>query len=240
MTKSKLDLFIEISETDINGFGKYISIEIINKKYPSLSLGNGGSWCRRSSVEKKIKLATLKANNDINYLWNVTNDEKHHVENTFSSIIDPQGKGNAIIGLQIFGWNNVNTNRPIRKDIRYYYTKKDMKCVNCGNGNKAKLVCDHKNDLYNNQRVLNTKTQTLDDFQTLCNACNLLKRQISIKTIKNGKRYGATNDIRFKIFGIDFTEGNETLDINNPDTLNGTYWYDCIAFRKKILEILKS
>lgn len=49
-------------------------------------------------------------------------------------------------------------------------------------GSKSHLVTDHKNDLYNDIRVLNSKTQTVDDFQCLCNHCNLQKRQISKQT----------------------------------------------------------
>ena len=42
-----------------------------------------------------------------------------------------------------------------------------------------------------------------------------------------------------KVFGVDFLSGDETLDINNPDCLVGTYWYDPIAFMNGIKEKIK-
>jgi hypothetical protein len=56
------------------------------------------------------------------------------------------------------------------------------------------------------------------------------------------KRYGATNIPSLKPYGIDFIEGNETLDQSNPNAMKGTYWYDPIVFhthiQKKHLEQL--
>ena len=65
------------------------------------------------------------------------------------------------------GWNpkRVKRGRPIRDDIRK--ALKDQPCVVCGS--RSSIVLDHKNDLYNDPRVLDTATQTIDDFQPLCN-----------------------------------------------------------------------
>ena len=101
--------------------------------------------------------------------------------------------------------------RPIRDDIHKYH--KSTSCVVCGS--QSDLVTDHKNDLYNDDRVLDIKTQTKEDFQCLCNHCNLQKRQIAKKTIETGKRYGATNIPSLAVFGIDFIEGDETFDKDN-------------------------
>jgi len=143
-------------------------------------------------------------------------------------------KGNyAIEALRTNGYSDdylYGASRPIHKDILSYYKK--MSCVVCGTN--SNLVCDHKNDLYNDPRVLDIKTQTLDDFQCLCNHCNLQKREISKKTKKSGKRFGATNIPSFVIFGIDFVEGDETFDDKNINAMVGTYWYDPIEFIKKI------
>jgi hypothetical protein len=113
--------------------------------------------------------------------------------------------------------------------------------VSCGS--KSNLVCDHKNDLYNDKRVLNTITQTIDDFQSLCNHCNLVKRQVSKDTKITKKKYGATNIPHLKEFGIDFISGVETLieTIDGKPNINamvGTFWYDPIEFMKKIKENL--
>jgi hypothetical protein len=62
----------------------------------------------------------------------------------------------------------------------------------------------------------------------------LQKRQVCIYTKKYKKRYGATNIPQLKIFGIDFIDGNESVDINDVNALKGTYWYDPIAFMEHI------
>ena len=70
--------------------------------------------------------------------------------------------------------------------------------------------------------------------KTLCNSCNLLKRQVAKDTLKNGKRYGATNIPSLAVFKTDFTHGDETFDINDPNAMVGTYWYDPIDFIKTL------
>lgn len=145
----------------------------------------------------------------------------------------------SIEALRTIGFNeNVlyGKSRPIRKDIDKYHKK--IGCVVCGS--KSDLVTDHKNDLYNDERVLNRKTQVLDDFQCLCNHCNLQKRQVAKKTKETGKRYGATNISVLKIFGIDFTSGNETYDKNDINAMVGTFWYDPIEFCKNVKKIICS
>ena len=121
--------------------------------------------------------------------------------------------------------------RPIRLDIRKFYTEKGRCCV-CGSN--SDLVCDHKNDLYNDPRVLSMDTQTLDDFQCLCNHCNLLKSSAEQKARVSGKRYGATNIPQLTIFEVDFVEGDETFDPNDINAFVGTYWYDPVEFMKKV------
>ncbi len=120
--------------------------------------------------------------------------------------------------------------RPIRKDIHEHH--KAMGCVVCGS--RSDLVTDHKNDLYNDPRVLNAKTQTIDDFQCLCNHCNLQKRQIAKVTRELGKRIGATTIPSLAVFGVDFIEGDESFDGTKVDAMVGTYWYDPVEFMKTI------
>jgi hypothetical protein len=144
-----------------------------------------------------------------------------------------------IIALRTNGINNtVKQNRPISKAIREHF--KNAACVNCGLeaiGKEKQFVIDHKNDLYNDPRVLNTKTQLISDFQKLCNRCNLIKREICKKTRETGKRIGATKIVNVAEFGIDFIKGDETFNPNDINAMVGTYWYDPIEFRKKALEI---
>lgn len=115
--------------------------------------------------------------------------------------------------------------RPIRSDIKKYY--KQLPCIICGTSN---TVCDHKNDLYNDPRVLETQTQTINDFQPLCNNCNLRKRAVSLKRDKEQKRQPPPPVILTLNDGIQFTQGDETYDPNDPNALVGTYWYDPIQF----------
>jgi hypothetical protein len=176
----------------------------------------------------------MKINGTINYLWDPTDDEKKNVITDFNTNCKIEKNGYYIQYLKIFGIKAADNNRSIRKDIKEYYRKQPC----CACGRTSELVCDHKNDLYNDTRVLNTKTQTLEDFQSLCNSCNLLKRQVAKDTIRTGKRYPAGNIPAMKVFGIDFTVGDETLDINDINAMVGTYWYDPIDFNKKIIEIL--
>ena len=147
-------------------------------------------------------------------------------------IWEKEGK-RKITALRTNGFNDnplAGKSRPIRSDIDKYH--KLMGCVVCGSN--SELVTDHKNDLYNDPRVLNSKTQNIDDFQCLCNHCNLQKRQISKKTKELGKRFGATNIPGLKVFGIDFIKGDESFNKNDINAMVGTYWYDIIAFNKYI------
>ena len=103
-------------------------------------------------------------------------------------------------------------------------------------GSRSDLVTDHKNDLYNDPRVLCAETQTIEDFQCLCNHCNLRKRQISKKTLETGRRYGATNIPQFAVLGVDFTSGSESFDINDKNAMVGTYWYDPVQFLRDVMK----
>ena len=144
----------------------------------------------------------------------------------------------SITALRTIGFSDdhlYGATRPIRKDIHEHHKK--MGCVVCGS--HSDLVTDHKNDLYNDPRVLDAKTQTIDDFQCLCNHCNLQKRQVSKKTKEIGKRIGATTIPSYAVFGIDFVEGDETFDEKDINAMVGTYWYDPVEFAKKIREKLK-
>jgi hypothetical protein len=150
-----------------------------------------------------------------------------------------RGKHRKVIALRMIGFSDdvlYGANRPIRSDIKKHYMEKG--CVVCGSN--SDLVTDHKNDSYNDQRVLNTKTQTIDDFQCLCNHCNLQKRQIAKKTKETGKRIGATKIPQLYVFGIDFIEGDDTYDETAINPMKGTYWHDPIAFMNFLMNYSKS
>ena len=121
---------------------------------------------------------------------------------------------------------NLLKNRPIGTPVRDYW--KNSSCISCGS-NKD-MVVDHKDDLYNNARVHNVKTQRPDDFQPLCNACNLIKRAVCTKTKEQNKRQSAP--FVYTSLGLPaFIEGDDTFDPNGLG-MRGTYWYDIKAYRE--------
>jgi hypothetical protein len=149
-------------------------------------------------------------------------------------IWEKQGK-DKIKALRTTGFSDKHlygAQRPIHNEIDKFY--KSQCCVVCGSS--SDLVTDHKNDLYNDTRVLDRKTQKKEDFQCLCNHCNLQKRQVSKYTKEQGKRYGATNILSFACYGIDFISGDESFDPNDVNAMVGTYWYDPVEFVKVALE----
>jgi hypothetical protein len=200
----------ELFKPDEDGISEWITREEIQKD-GRLSFGNDGH--ARHGIFWR----------DDRYIW-----EKKTKNNK------PTTK---ILALRTFGINKENVlskNRSIRKDIQEYH-KSYPKCVVCGCKEMACL--DHKNDLYNDPRVLNPETQHINDFQNLCNHCNLQKREIAKKTRETGKRYGATNIPSLKIYNVDFIEGDETYDKNDKNAMVGTYWYDPIRFHYMINEM---
>ena len=206
---SEIDKAFVLNENNIS---KWVTKDEIKSNFPNLDWGNNG--VTRNGLLYK----------DDRYNWE------------FKRLND--NKNGKILAIRINGLNErtiSNKNHPIsdriHKEIR---DNKDSACVVCGS--KSDLVTDHKNDLYNDPRVLSIKTQTLDDFQCLCNHCNLQKRQVSKKTRETKKRYGATNIPQLKVFGIDFISGDENYDPEDPNAMVGTYWYDPSAFTSYILQ----
>lgn len=114
----------------------------------------------------------------------------------------------------------------IRPDIkRIIFTKP---CANCGTRNG--IECDHKNDMFleNEPRLSDMSQQTLDDFQPLCKHCNDVKREVKARTLRENKRQPAPG------FRVEFTEGNEVFNRNDPNWWKGTYWGDVEAFKQKL------
>ncbi len=226
--QTKFDLFKKLAEyNEKTGVSRIVCVDEFTGEYATLYQKNGGlsrSW------DKTNKVIKVRTNGKIEYSWEV--DDKKEYESEISKyMIDnkfTKGKGTSIKLLKLCGFFEANKSRPIRSDIIGYY--KNRPCCVCGS--KSDLVCDHKNDLYNNPRVLDIKTQKTSDFQSLCSHCNLLKRQICKKAKETGKRYGASNIPSLACYGIDFTAGDEKLDISNINAMIGTYWYDPVAFHK--------
>ena len=133
---------------------------------------------------------------------------------------------------------NIYRQRPINKHIRDTLMRDRegyiAACVVCGS--RSELRCDHKNHLYNDPRVLNTQTQNINDFQVLCNHCNLQKRQTAVVERRTGIRYSAMNIPSIAIFGVDYIQGTETYNPEDINAMIGTYWYDPIEFIRRCME----
>ena len=63
----------------------------------------------------------------------------------------------------------------------------------CGKSENTKIEIDHKDGRKNNQRISDTKTQKLEDFQPLSKAANDAKRQICKLCKETNKRWKARN-----------------------------------------------
>jgi 5-methylcytosine-specific restriction endonuclease McrA len=139
-------------------------------------------------------------------------------------------KGKGIIGIFVHSRRTNIQKRPIRKDIHAEITRKS--CVVCG---RTDTICDHKNDLYNDERVLNTNTQCIDDFQPLCNHCNLQKRQVCKTEQQTKKMYSAKNIATYGAYPFEFPWEKIAFDKDNILCKEGTYWFDPIEFNRKII-----
>ena len=184
-----------------------------------------------SGVSNWVSRETIDANPLLN--WGRNGVARHGVYFGDKRFVWEKQGVRTITALRTIGFSEdalYGALRPIRKDIHAHH--KATGCVVCGS--HSDLVTDHKNDLYNDPRVLEATTQTIDDFQCLCNHCNLQKRQVSKTTKETGRRVGATTIPSLAIWGVDFVEGDETFDESDVNAMVGTYWYDPVEFMKKL------
>ena len=184
-------------------------------QYPKIDWGNNGIGDR--FARKLFNYTVIKKSGE----YKIYSDNDEIIDekeiNLFINTIDNSLRG--IVGIKIHSLKTKNTSRPIREDIKEHY--KTHACVVCGS--KSNLICDHKNDLYDDTRVLDMKTQKLEDFQSLCTHCNLQKRQVCKKEKETKIIYQAKNIPMMAVF-------------NPPDVTKkeDSYWYDPIMFCKKM------
>jgi hypothetical protein len=180
------------------------------------------------SAKKKFNYTVIQSSGKTKLYSENDNDTLDNSK--LEDFIDKNKKKSGIIGIFVHSKRINISNRPIREDI-----KKEIKkscCVSCGTS--SDIICDHKNDIYNNDNVLNINTQLLNDFQPLCNHCNLQKRQIFKDETKNQQIYSAKKLEKYKVYNFEFPWEKKGFDVKNPDTKKDTYWYDPIEFNKKI------
>lgn len=207
LTKNQIKID-KVFNPNENGVSKWYTIKEI--------IDGDLRWSKNGNVRHNICWQ------DIRYIWEIKRKTSK--------------KTSEVTALRTNGFSDEYLNihkRPIREDIRDFHLKTG--CVVCGSNSELRV--DHKNDLYNDPRVLSSKTQNKEDFQCLCNHCNLQKRQVCKIMKETGIRYKATNIPQLSIFGIDYIDGGEIFDIKDPKTLVGTYWYDPITFMEKLREI---
>ena len=166
-----------------NNFTKILSINEIKENYKELYWGGNGIGDRW--VNKKFNYTVIYSKKKI--MLYSENDNDIIPDNILNEFL-LNNKGNGIIGIFVHSKRKNKQNRPINKNIHKLIT--NLSCVICGTNN---TICDHKNDLYNDNRVLNIKTQLISDFQPLCNHCNLQKRQVSKIENQTNKIYSAKN-----------------------------------------------
>jgi hypothetical protein len=143
----------------------------------------------------------------------------------------PAKSGSTVYYIQFFGKAEVDLEEDLpRNDIKAVICKRP--CANCGT--HSDIQCDHKNDLKNDPRVLNKKTQELADFQALCRHCNDVKRGCKKQMLQTGMRYSATQ----LGFPMAFTRGDARLLLTDPHWYVGTYWGDCLAFKQCLNSIV--
>lgn len=192
-----------------------------NKLAPEAVKTGKSGWKTISQIEK----AGLK--------WSKNGNQRHGKFFDLKHLIwETKRNGRTVTALRTIGFDpNVKrakllAERPISQTIRKHF--KGHSCVACGS-NKS-MVIDHKNDLYNDPRVHDIKTQLISDFQPLCNKCNLKKRADCRKTKEQGKRQPAP----FQLLQVGcpaFIEGDDTFDENGLG-MKGTYWYDVQAYNE--------
>lgn len=136
----------------------------------------------------------------------------------------------STIGYRFIGFNlqEVRKTRQIRTNIRKAFD--DAPCVHCWTPNKThkKHEIDHKNGRYDDNQVLNTESQEIDHFQTLCREHNLLKRSACKKCKVNDIRFDAT----FLGYQVSVIEG--TLKYDEQLGCKGCYLYDPLEFKNRL------
>jgi hypothetical protein len=216
----KEELVIEAT----NNFTKILSTIEIKEKYSELYWGGNGVGDRWAG--KKFNYSVIYSKKKP-CLYSENNDDK--IPQEILEKFLKNNKGIGIIGIFVHSKRTNNQNRQIRKNIHKEIT--GLSCVVCGTQN---TICDHKNDLYNDERVLNLKTQLITDFQPLCNHCNLQKREICKMERQTMKLYSAKNIQRYKIYPFEFPWEKKVFDINDIYCKDGTYWFDPVEFDRKI------
>ena len=208
-----------------NNYTKILSVKEIIEQYSELYWGGNGVGDRFAN--KKFNYSVIYKTKHKLYSENDDDTIPPKLLTTFLQNNTINGAG--IIGIFVHSARTNIQTRPIRKDIHKEITS--LSCIICGT---RTTICDHKNDLYNDARVLTADTQVLTDFQPLCNHCNLQKRQVCKEEVQTERIYSAKNIQRYTIYPFEFPWEKKAFDKTDIECKTGTYWGDPIEFDKKI------
>ena len=150
---------------------------------------------------------------DRSYLGNKYHIERKHVGRSLSAIRLKEPNGNKL-----------RSKRQISNKIRKQLA--NQPCVFCGRHHN--LEVDHKDGRYDNENNASTKTQRLEDFQSLCKGCNDLKREECKRCRQTGERFDATS----LHYPVSWTSGGKEWDEGHG--CKGCYWYDIEKFRSAL------
>jgi len=199
------ELFIKLANPNRDGISRWVNTSEFINDYSSLELLNGLSWGRKSSSLAKQYIL--------------------EVDKSITS-------GNKIDRIRLNGFNTSQTSnhtQTIRSDIKKEIAK--QRCVVLGTTRSCdhKTEVDHKDGRKDDNRVMTTATQKIEDFQPLSKPANDAKRQFCKECKETNLRYDAKKHMGYT---VSFIKG----DINYTDELGciGCFWYDPIAFRKEL------
>lgn len=211
---------MDISELT-NNFTRLLRIDDLKT---NTKLWWGGNGVGDRWMNKKFNYSVLYSNNTQCNYSECANDK---IPDCIILDCNIEHHSRGIKGIFVHSIRKNIQKRPIKASIKREIKKRC--CVVCGTF--SNIVCDHKNDFYNNDLVLNVKTQKISDFQALCNHCNLKKRQVFKEERQNEKFYSAKNLDGYKIYPFEFPW--EKMSYESKCKI-GTFWYDPIDFQEKI------
>ena len=208
-------------------YSEIISRDVL-REHPKLDWGDNGvgdRWANKKFNYTVVRNKTIKTYSENDDVIDADALSRFRLENA---------KMQGIIGIFVHSKRLNVAKRPIKKEIDRAVKKKC--CVSCGS--RSEIICDHKNDIYNDENVLNINTQKENDFQPLCNHCNLQKRQVFKDETKNNKIYSAKNLEKYQPFKFDFPWEKKAFNINDANTKTDTYWYDPVEFNNKVYQYM--
>lgn len=219
---------IKLVENLTANYTQIITIDVI-KETAVLYWGGNGVGDRWAN--KKFNYGVIYSKKTKIYSENENHQIPVNLVNELLNANTPNNtKKTGILGIYVFNKRNNTKKRNINNNIHKQIINNS--CVICGT--TTDIICDHKNDLYNNPRGLTLECQDINDFQPLCNHCNLQKRQICKKEHENNKLYSAKNISRYKMYLFEFPWEKKVFDIRDINCKKDTYWYDPVEFENKI------